>query len=295
MKRLNRSATAFLCTLLLMGSACTSESGRQANIPEVSENVTMITLELGKNTQDLKSRITSVPVKSNETAGLMFTKMSWVPPNLGHLSIEHDGQAIDIRNVFSATALEDSEQPDDGILSYTVLCGLTSEEQISHNEALKEMNAILDRVLAAGWLPYTPRSRPRLKGQDRIEYVLNESSMLGLDATVPLTLDQWLRLEDSTDWKFYGASAYLTVSFRRQPQPVMPNEAGIYLVSIEIMTSKSFDQGHVKSEDRGNWEKVLPTVLPTLAEIRAKRESELKARGIIIDTNYKDPPVSISH
>ncbi|WP_227817569.1 hypothetical protein [Nitrogeniibacter aestuarii] len=254
----------------------------------------IITLKLGESTQNLKPRITSIPVKTNETAGVLFAKLNWTPPDLGHLYLENSGRVFELRNVFSVMSLEDSDLDDEGILSYSVLLGLTPDERISHDVALTEMNAILQRALSAGWLPYTPRGRPRLTGQDRIQYVLNESALIGLDATTPLTLDQWLRLEDSTEWKFYGNGAYLNISFRRQPQPVIPDEMGIYLVSVEIMTSRSFEQSHVKPEDRSNWEKALPAELSKLAEIRKKRETELIDRGIAIDSTYQDPPISIS-
>lgn len=294
MQILYRIFVVAITALVLVTSACSKETSVPPQEKQETEEMPDITLKLGAQGKELQMQLGQKRLLTNQTAGLDFYKVSWAPPELGRLRVIHSKREFSVWNVFSATGMQDGERASEGIVTYSVLSGLSADEKIEHEAALSAMAAILRNVLNAGWEPYTPRSRPRLMGEDRVRYVLSESTAIGLDARHALSLEQWLQLEDSTPWMFYLDGAYLSISFRRQPHPLVPGEPGIYLVSFDVESAAQFDRGQVAPEDRADWKEKLPSMLKKLSEVRAKREAELSSRGVRIDSAYQDPPISVS-
>lgn len=227
-----------------------------------------------------------------QPAGLDFYSIDWNKPPRGVVTLEHGTNTLVIHDVLSVSTSEDqAELKNDGFFEYSINAGVTAPDLISHDEARLKIYAILQGILDKGWKATVPRSRPRLKGQARLDYVLNVSSSIRLDPMHLPTFEEWMRIENRSGWSFHASGAYLEVTFTREPSLTDPLKLGSYLLTFNIQTETEFFRGYAGPDDRLRWKEVVPRELVKVAALRVAKETELRAKGVAIDESYQDPPI----
>lgn len=288
-----------ICLGMLLITGCGPDRGTpqikdislpQQKAPAMSSQVSLKVGELGpefaKHYPDLIKTYQSLP------GVVQDYDMHWSTRPRGTARIEHGGHSFTIEDVLSIQAAQDlKEYASEGLSEFAIIAGLTVPDLISHDEARLKTYAILQRILQAGWRPTIARSDPRLVGKARLDYVLNVDDTMGLDPLYVPTLEEWMRIGSLTDWAFYADHLYLEVNFTRERTLLEPAKPGAYILSFNVKSEVEYFRGYVGPENRARWKEKLPGELEKLAPIRAKREAELRAKGIKIDETYQDPPV----
>lgn len=157
---------------------------------------------------------------------------------------------------------------------------------------------LVGRLQAAGWQRFITQNEPRLPGSEaanatRIEQVMTASSLSTPlnDPSSPLNNAQWLALPFLSDWYFYRGNEYLTLSAQRENSKTAPAERGTYLFTLAFRSEEQTYQDYFKYEDHHRWKTLLPALLKKMATQRAQQEARLRAAGIRIDENYRDPVI----
>ena len=110
-----------------------------------------------------------------------------------------------------------------------------------------------------------------------------------LDPNLELSLQDWMRLENRSPWKFYKGGVYMDVRLSRDSKRMKVDEPGAYFVSIALESYQSFWRTTFKEPDRARWRGLLPAVRERQRATRAEAEQKLQAEGYHIDTSYRNP------
>lgn len=265
---------------------------------QIEQKVSLMTQEvsikIGEQADEFVKRYPSQVKINKQPAGLDFYMIDWNSRPRGTVKIEHGQYSFAVEDVLGIQTSSDSELLIEGFYDYTIFAGLsTNNDQglIAHGEARDKLYAILKKIEQKGWRVVTPRSRPRLTGQDRLNYVLKVSNSVGLDTQYLPTLDEWMQIQNLTDWNFYSDGQYLSVHFKRERSLLEATKPGSYLITFTLTSETEQFRGYVESEDRMRWKTLLPSQLDKLKPVRAKAETALKTQGIKIDETYQDPPL----
>jgi len=219
-----------------------------------------------------------------------FYSLDWKPSTPGTVTFEHGKHTFEIENVLGVMGTQDAGYPEEGMSELDITAGITAPEFISHDEARQQMFAILQRILQAGWQITIPRSRPRLRGKDMLNYLFNEKSTT-LDATYVPTFEEWMLIESGTRWAFYADHVFLEVNFTREHTLTDPTKPGAYLIGFNLKNEAEHFRGYVGPDNRKRWKELLPAELAKLIPMRAEAEAKMRAKGVQIDETYQDPPV----
>ena len=65
------------------------------------------------------------------------------------------------------------------------------------------------------------------------------------------------------------------------------------MLTFNIKTETEYFRGYAGPDDRLRWKQVVPQELVKVAALRASKEAELRAKGVVIDESYQDPPVPV--
>lgn len=250
-----------------------------------------VTIKIGELGSEFQKRYPDQVKINKQPAGLDFYSIDWKFAAQGVVKVSHGAHSFEIDNVLSVLTSIDIDTPREGFRKFGINAGITAPDLIPHDEARDKVYAILKRIEQKGWRVVTPRSRPRLTGQDRLNYVLKVSNSVGLDTQYLPTLDEWMRIENLTDWNFYADGQFLTLHFKRERTLLDPTKPGSYLLTFTLTSDTEQFRGYVESEDRMRWKTLLLSQLDKLKPVRAKAEATLKAQGIKIDETYQDPPL----
>lgn len=249
-------------------------------------------IRLGEAGSDFYRRYPQKVSLKRQPAGVDFYNVRWNSPPYGTVKLDLNSHPITVHNVLSVqTAQELGALSSEGLYEFTINAGVSEAELIPHDEARLKTHAILGDLLRAGWIAVVERSEPRLHGKPRFDYTMSTDSTNGLDPAYLPTLDEWMEIENRTPWSFHAPGAYLEVSFTRERTLLDTQKPGAYMLTFSIKSEAENFRSYVGSEDRLRWRTVLPEVLKALAEARKKKEDDLVARGIRIDTMYGDPTI----
>ena len=253
---------------------------------------TDVSIKLGEMGPDFSKRNGSIMRVTHSTPNVDHYEISWNKPPRAHLRVEVGQRSFVVDEVFSVLAMQElGDLRSEGLKTFSINAGVSAPDLIPHDEARLKTYAILKRIVDAGWKTTTPRSRPRLKGQARLDYALDASSSVGLDPRQVPTLEEWMRIESHTPWSFYADGLYMEVSFTRERTLTDPTKPGSYLLTFNIKTETEYFRGFAGPDNRLRWKEVLPQELAKVAVTRAQKETELRAKGVPIDESYQDPPV----
>jgi hypothetical protein len=287
-------------SLLIAAVAVAAYAGcgdnRPALVQQITETkaplmTTELLVKLGEMGPAFAKRYPDIVRVVRQPAGVDFYRINWERPS-GVVRIEHTKHSFVVEHASGVSSSQDLEEfKSEGLNEFNIFAGISAPELIPHDEARLKIHAILRRIMDAGWKSTTSRSRPRLSGQARVDYVLNTSSSIGLDPAHMPTFDEWMRIENRTSWGMYADGVFLDVTFTREPTLTDPKKPGAYLLSFNLKTATEFFRGYAGPDDRLRWKAVLPQELAKAAAARAQKETELRAKGIKIDESYQDPPV----
>ncbi|MCI1003672.1 hypothetical protein HWE01_02495 [Herbaspirillum sp. C7C8] len=223
--------------------------------------------------------------------GVNFYTAHWAQQNPGSVTIAHGRYTLTIPYVLGFQGMEESRAPSEGIVQYEVFAGVTAPDLIGHDEARKKLFALLQAIRKAGWTPFIERDDPRIRGEQRLDYVMRNSSASSLDPDYEPTFTEWMALEDLSKWTFCADHTYLAVAFKREASLGDPVKPGSYLLTYTVMGENQHFRTYVAPKDRDRWKELLPGVVKELQEQRQRAEQGWRAKGARIDETYHDPPV----
>lgn len=252
-----------------------------------------VSVKVGELGPDFLKRYPDLVHVDKQPAGLDFYEIDWERPR-GTVRIEHGQHSFGIEDSLGLMSTQDlGPIANEGLFEFTIDAGMSvpSPGLIPHDQARLKAHAILQRILQAGWQPIVARDNPRLTGKDQQDYMFATSNVEGLDPRYLPNFEEWMRIEDRTAWNFYADHLYLSVYFTREKTLRDPLKPGSYLLSFNLKSEAEEFRGYVGPDNRQKWKEKLPAELARLPAIRAKKEAELRAKGIRIDEAYQDPPV----
>jgi hypothetical protein len=246
---------------------------------------------LGEQGEEFLKKNPDVTSVDRQPAGLNFYNADWKTSAPGTVVFENGKYSFTMANVLSVTGTENVDYPKEGMSEFTINAGISPAELMGHDEARLKLFAIFQHLLQAGWKVSILPNRPRLRGRDMLNYMLNGNRYSTLDAAYLPTLEEWMRIDNSTSWDFYSDHAFLSIYFLRDQNLMDPNKPGAYLLTYDIRSEAEYFRSFVDSKDRKQWKKFLPAELTKLPPLRAAAETEMRAQGLKIDETYRDPLV----
>ncbi|MGO0792216.1 hypothetical protein ACTOWA_20330 [Herbaspirillum seropedicae] len=222
--------------------------------------------------------------------GVNFFTAQWAQQTPGSVTIQPGKFQFTIPYVLGLQGVEETRAPAEGLVQYEIFAGITGPDLIGHDEARQKFFALLQGIRKAGWTPFIDRDDPRIRGRQRLEYVLKSSSASSLDPDYEPTLAEWMQLEDLSRWTFYADHAYLSVTFKREASLRDPDKPGAYLLTYTLMSENQHFRTYVAPEDRDRWKELLPATLKELQAQRQQAEKAWRSKGASIDEGYVDPP-----
>lgn len=284
-----------LCLLLffLPLIACSNDHLPRDNGNKKSMNP--LTLYFNKETgAQFAARIQANVDNPLPTSSTTFYNQQW-HKNPIDVVIEHGPNTITLHHVIS---VQTATAGNNGIVnSYNNIgAGLTNDDTMSHDQARLEMLSIFKHLKDKGWQRFIRLSGPRLTGKEAWAYAQKE--FYELDPDYIYTLDEWMRLKDGSRWMLQANGIYLTITMRRDESKMDPQQPGAYYISYEFVSEKKYYAPYFQDDDLKKWEinaarwvALYPGIKKEMNQIRAKKEAELKAQGIMIDESYQDPPL----
>lgn len=284
-----------LCAASMSFAAC----GKTDTLPpsDVSQQqaramTQAVTIRLGESADSFLKR-NPVGVKTiRQPAGLNFYRVDWDRPPYGTVTIENGKQSISIP---LATGIQTSEDlgpfKNEGLFACSIYATVGEKDLIEHDLARQRIQALLDRILQAGWHQAIERSEPRLRGKSRWDYMLATTNLNGIDAEYRPSLAEWMRIENGTPWSFEANGIFMDVSFARDAARMDPAKPGAYLLTIRLQTAREYFRGFAGPENRLRWRDVIQQELAKAAQERQRKEAALRAKGLVPDESYRDPPL----
>ncbi|ENV80967.1 MULTISPECIES: hypothetical protein [Acinetobacter] len=287
----------FLGLYLLLGSvflsACTDQ-----HIPSDSGNqnsTNPLTLYFNKETgAQFVARTKANSDNPLPTSSTTFYNQQW-HKNPIDVVIEHGPNTITLHHVIS---VQTATAGNNGIVnSYNNIgASLTNNNTMGHDQARLEILSIFKHLKQKGWQRVIELSSPRLVGKDTITYASKHT--YELDPDYAYTLDEWMQLKDGSRWLLQANGIYVTITMRRDQSKMDPKKSGAYYISYEFVSEKEYYAPYFKDDDLKKWEinaarwvTLYPGIKKEMNQIRAEKEAELKAQGIMIDESYQDPPL----
>ncbi len=246
---------------------------------------------LGEQGEEFLKKYTNQVNVNRQPAGTNFYRIAWNTTAPGIVSVENGKSGFTVANVLSIQGSENLTLPKEGISEFSINAGISPSELIRHDEARLKLFSIFQSLLQSGWKVNILRNRPRLRGQDMLNYVSNGGRYGTLDAAYLPTLEEWMRIENSTSWDFYSDRSFLTISFLRDQKLMDPSKPGAYLLTFDIKSESEYYQDFVDADDRKRWQELLPSELAKLPPMRAAAETEVRAQGLKVDETYQGPPL----
>ena len=255
-----------------------------------------ISVKLGEPGAEFVKRNPGLVKVEKQPAGLNFYSITWTTSNPGKVLLENGSSSLHLVNVLSVQGNEDAEAPaahPNSFQEVTIGTNLGAGPLISHDQARITLYGLLHDAVASGWRSLTTESDPRLSGKERFDYALTRDPMIGLCARYVPTLEEWMRIKDSTPWFLYANHMVMELNFQRDQTKTDPNQPGSYFLRFLFQTDVEHFRAYAGTDHRDDWKKVLPGALADARRHRLKLEAELKAQGLHIDETYQGlaPPL----
>ena len=241
----------------------------------------IVTLALNLSADNFAQALGKERGINKQPAGLNFHDRDWPFRAPGKVRFVHGPHSFDIDLVLTVMGTEDVERPAFGIEKFFVHRGLKSDDLMPHDEARYLTMAFLQQLMALGWRPYYFTSEARLKGKS------SWSDTDDRDPRYTPTFEEWMG-NISQHWKLEANGVYLRVSIERAFETDDPLKPGAYLMTVELRTELNVVRLWFPEEKRDNWQEFWPDMAITDKEQRAKEEAQARAKGLEIDTDYRD-------
>ena len=261
--------------------------GCNPNIGSTTMNPLNVKIKIGEQGAQFLQR-NNLPENfvTKQPAGLNFYRYRWPAAAQGVAIVEHGSYGFQIPHALSIVGMEDVDHLDEGLADFTINAGITAADTLSHDEARREFMAMLQKLLAVGWKPLIPYGYPRLSGEEAFRYY-EEDDSYGLPPNYTPTLAEWMRI-DFDNWYLYADNVFLEIKFRRGVESQDPAVAA-YLVIFNVHSAEAEAKAQFEGEDREHWRDLWVNQIKALKKERYAKESELKARGFTIFTEYQEP------
>ncbi|MQR02555.1 hypothetical protein [Glaciimonas soli] len=231
----------------------------------------------------------------NANGEIVFYDVDWKSDQLtnrqlGTVRIDHGNNSFSVPYVLSimGTALP-QDFPEEGIYNFDLSVAISPNSTNSHAIALHQFYALLKTIQNAGWKREIGVYNPRLSGRDALLYSqAGGNSNYSVDANYVPALDEWMKINDYTDWKFYANEVYLDVTFVRNPDKMDPNQPGAYLVSLNFKSANAVERAYFDKKDRPRYKELYPAERKRLAKLRGEAERKISSQ-YHIDETYIDP------
>ncbi|MBS0428366.1 MAG: hypothetical protein JSR41_13910 [Proteobacteria bacterium] len=249
-----------------------------------------IFIEVGESPEALLGHYGKAIDLNDKNPGSRFYSVDWERPQLGVVTLKNgDGQvAFDLALGVMGSYNED--YPQEGLSRYSLYLGLSEAGTMSHDHARLKFYEMLARIQGAGWKWLIHDFEPRLNGGDALRYQRETSAgTASLDPNFELSMEDWMRLENRSPWKFYKDGVYMDIRLSRDAKRMKVDEPGAYFVSISLESYESFWRTTFKEQDRARWRELLPAARERQRATRAEAENKLQHEGYHIDTDYQNP------
>lgn len=280
---------------LIWSSACQRMEAEGSDIKTLSREKAKqmhpeVTIRLGESGAAFLKRTASGVKVNSQPAGLDFYRMDWDKPPVAVVHFDHAAHSLTIPYVTGIQTSEDQEELKmEGFADWKIYALPSSAKTIDHSEAQAKIQSLLNDIQKAGWSQYVELSDPRLKGHDRLQFALNHSNLIGLDARYMPSAHEWMSIPDRTPWRFYANGVFMELSFSREISMMDEDKPGIYLLTIELITEREYFRRSVAPADRLRWREVLAASLKSAMLQRNQQEKSLREQGFSIDESYVDP------
>ena len=191
-----------------------------------NENTNMVELRIGEAADKFSQRYPSLASVDHQPAGLSFYKASWGTHSKGRVKIAHAVHSFELPDVLNVMGTEGASSKQKGIFIVSIHSGISCANDIMHKDALDRFYNLLRTIQSSGWRSSIPLGLPRLNGKDMFIYYLESKDPTTLDADYKLSLQEWMNLDDLTNWEFYADGVFMRVTFMRD-QSKMDPEAGL--------------------------------------------------------------------
>jgi hypothetical protein len=245
-----------------------------------------VTIKLGMSGQDLSIALGRQRVRtSKQPMGVNFYEIHWPTKFPARVNFIHGVNGFFLDAALSVMGTEDLEILG-GVQNLDVNFGVTAADLIPHDEARLEVMALLKRLQDAGWRQNYYFSEARIKGRS----TLTDPS--SLDVRYTPTFNEWMAVGIRTaSWKLQANGVFMDISMHRDGDRMDPSWPGAYIMSMTLETEEQYMRSHFSEQDRDNWKALWPEFSKVLKKARAQKETELRAQGLEIDTDYQDPPI----
>ncbi len=156
---------------------------------------------------------------------------------------------------------------------------------MSHDEARLYILDIIEKLSIAGWKMVTPLNKPRLNGIHALNYYGADA----LDPNYKLSFAEWMQLKGILSWELYLNHTFITLNINRDQDHLDPNKPGAYIMSFTIEPHEEVQRIYVDEKERDHWRQLWIPIARKLRSERNIKEATLKAQGIPIVSDYKDP------
>ncbi|SCK08710.1 hypothetical protein [Vogesella sp. LIG4] len=146
---------------------------------------------------------------------------------------------------------------------------------------------LIQSLRKTGWRYYISETKPRLKGKAALDYFTQNN----IDPDYPLSFEQWMALPAPLTWEFYADHTYLTLQVDRDVNHLDPAKPGAYFISLTFTPREETERLGVDEKDRDHWRDTWVKRNLAFRALRNIKEAKLRAQGVPIDTDYKDPPL----
>ncbi|WP_374420070.1 hypothetical protein [Chromobacterium sp.] len=172
-----------------------------------------------------------------------------------------------------------------GITRINVHARVKNGGAMSHDEARLYILDLVEKFTALGWKAAFSFNKPRLSGIHALNYYGADA----LDPNYKLSFAEWMQLDGSLNWELYLNHTYMHVTVDRDQDHLDPNKPGAYIMSFTIEPHEEVQRIYVDEKERDHWRQLWIPIARKLRSERNIKEATLKAQGIPIVSDYKDP------
>ncbi|QDL54676.1 hypothetical protein [Rhodoferax aquaticus] len=247
-----------------------------------------VSIQLGMSGQDFVIALGREDTRTTkQPMGVNFYDLDWPSKLPGVVNVVHGPHGFSLTAVLGLMGTEDLKLPG-GVQDIDINFGITPADLIPHDEARLQVMALLKRLQTAGWKQHYYFGEARIKGRSTLA-----KGSLALDARYTPTFEEWMALGNSASWLLQTNGVYMALSMRRDSDRMAPYRPGAYLMSMTLKTEEQEMRGYFDEPDRGNWRTLWSDSarLKRFQDARMKSETQARAKGLEIDTQYQDPAI----
>ena len=274
-------AVAAVTAIALNSTHKNQESSKKMNTVHPSN----IELALYQQGSDFEKKYPKTIIAETQNVGLNFYNSVDFDANaLPTITINAGGVKTIIPKALSIMGVENKTRGL-GITRINIHARVKNGGAMPHDEARLYILDIIEKLTAAGWKMVIPLNKPRLNGIHALNYYGADA----LDPNYKLSFAEWMQLKGILSWELYLNHTFITLNINRDQDHLDPNKPGAYIMSFTIEPHEEVQRIYVEEKERDHWRQLWIPIARKLRSERNIKEATLKAQGIPIVSDYKDP------